>query len=206
MELHPLSKVHSPWIKAMSAAFFVGYYLSELLWMLSKRPVTLNSCNTEIFTGDLHTPPPPVFTAGPGSCWLTYPFWTLLHPFPRGVPPGLDTPREAVDHGTQLRSILPYLVCSSLRHHKGRSEKTEPHLCTSHLHPVGGKHAPWCTSCRSTAHLTVIKHIRCSWGNQAALQKRKRMGCLTGTTAPSVPGSYLSLGKWSLQLRGIFIL
>lgn len=50
--------------------------------------------------------------------------------------------------------------------------------------------------------LTWIKHILWSWDNQPHLLKQKLMTCyLIRITIPSIPGTYLSLGKWGLQVK-----
>ena len=67
-----------------------------------------------------------------------------------------------------------------------------------------GTHTSWHTSCRHFFHLHVIKYILCSWGNHACLQEWKHVAYYPiWTTALSIPGSYLSLSKWGLQVSGI---
>lgn len=94
--------------------------------MLSKRTITLKSCNTEIFgekpyltpllqaldpllptfPSSPHPTPPVAFTAGPGSCPPTH---------------------------SGLCYILPHLVCSNAWTPKEKKWKTEPQHCTGLL-------------------------------------------------------------------------
>ena len=128
------------------------------------------------------------------------------------TPQGLTPPGENKSTTTIIKATLKQGLLNTGQVHTQDSQRT-----VNYINPVSIKanlstFVQWgATSVHPDvlpayySHLCVIKHTPCSWGNQPCLRKWKHMAYYRKRTTLDIPGSCLSLSKWGLQVRSIFV-